>query len=473
MSTNIIFIDDPKHIHKTFWKYAIPSLISMLASGLYQIIDGIFIGYYIGAPGLVAINIAWPIIGIIMGMGLMIGMGSGSLISTYLGEKNTQQAENVLLSSFILIIIFGALSYFLMQQFSIPLMRMQVNSEPALQLAIEYMNVETTFSIFIVASMAMPFLVRNNLSPNFATGLVILGAMINLALDPLFIGYFNWGMKGAAYATSIAQACVSIIALYYFFSAKGYLKIHIKNFKYQWKILLRSLGLGASSFTMYLYFSFVMAIHNLLFSIYGTEHSVAAYAIVGYLMIFYYLFAEGISEGMQPQVSYYNGAKSTENVNKVLFLSLKIVLSVGILWIILLNVFPDPFIKLFESNNTILLNEAVKGIHLHLFSAFLDGFLVISTVYFLSVGEAKKSLFVSLANMLIQLPFLYFLPKIYGINGVWLALPISNLLLSCFIAPILYFDIKKRLEKNKKHSPITPIEQTSNSQSDGKKQQIN
>ncbi|AGH80684.1 multidrug efflux pump VmrA [Psychromonas sp. CNPT3] len=462
MSANIIFIDDPKHIRKTFWKYAIPSLISMLASGLYQIIDGIFIGYYIGAHGLVAINIAWPIIGIIMGLGLMIGMGSGSLISTYLGKKEKKKAENILLSSFILILIFGVISYFFMQQFAIPLMRMQVNSEPALQLAIDYMKVETLFSVFIIASMAMPFLVRNDLSPNFATGLVILGAMINLALDPLFIGYFDWGMKGAAYATSIAQACVSIIALYYFFSGKGYLKVKIKNFKYQWSILQRSLCLGASSFTMYLYFSFVMAIHNLLFSQYGTEHSVAAYAIVGYLMIFYYLFAEGISEGMQPQVSYYTGAKSTENVNKVLFLSLKIVLSVGVLWIIVLNLFPAPFIKLFENNNVILLNEAITGIHLHLFSSFLDGFLVISTVYFLSVGEAKKSLFVSLANMLIQLPFLYFLPKIYGLHGVWLALPISNVLLTLLIAPILYYDIKNRRAKNSPKKPCDDPKEINN-----------
>ena len=388
----------------------------------------------------------------------MIGMGSGALISTYLGEKSEKNAQRVLLSSFILILILGAGSILFMSLFSESIMLAQGGSATVVSLAMQYIKIETLFSVFTIASMTMPFLVRNDHAPNFATALVMVGAFINFALDYLFIGLFDWGMEGAAYATSLAQATIAFVALYYFFSGKSNLTASFKGFKLKPRVLLKSLSLGSSSLAMYLYFSFVLAIHNYLFTQYGTDTSVASYAVIGYLMILYYLFAEGISEGMQPQISYYTGAKKADNARKVFILSMQVVLVVGVFWVILLNLFPELFIKLFNGGDEQLLLEAVKGIHLHLFSAFLDGFLVLATVYFLSVGDAKKSLLISLSNMFIQLPFLYFLPKIYGLDGIWLALPVSNIVLTLVVAPVLWADIQKRCSLKPCFSPALDVQ---------------
>ncbi|WP_108650199.1 MATE family efflux transporter [Dongshaea marina] len=443
MQSQSLSIQSSAGISRTFWRYAIPSIAAMLVSGLYQIIDGVFVGHYMGAEGLAAINMAWPVVFIIGGVGLMIGMGCGSLISMSRGEGLQHKAQQALSTGFGLLLVVGVALMALMLFVGQYLLIAQGARDLALKLATEYVDVFGWCALLTITAAAIPILVRNDESPNLATVLMVLGALLNIVLDYLLIGHLGWGLRGAAIATVLAQAAVCLGGIGYFLLGRSQLGLRFR-LAFGGKLAGRILLLGASCLVMYLYTSFVVGLHNWLFVKYGTELTVGAFAIVGYLMTLYYLIAEGVGEGVQPQVSYYFGAREDFNIQKVMKLATKVTLVAGVLWIGLLNFFPDPLISLFNGDNQALMSEAANGIRLHLFAIFLDGFIVLASVYFMSVNQGGKALGISVGNMAIQLPFLFFLPQWLGVNGVWLALPLSNIALFAIVAPMVWRDLQQR-----------------------------
>ncbi|KXO07268.1 Na+-driven multidrug efflux pump [Moritella sp. JT01] len=431
-------------IKRSFWRYAIPSIAAMLVSGLYQIIDGIFVGHYVGVEGLAGINMAWPITFVVSGLGLMVGMGGGSLISMKRGEEDKGAVQKAFNVSFFLIIVLAILSTAGMSLWGADLLRVQGGDGITFELGFDYVNVFASATIVTIMAAAIPMLVRNDESPNVATALMILGALLNIVLDYVFIGLWQWQLEGAALATIIAQLTVCIVGIGYFLSKYSSLKFDRSVMMIDPRMATKIISLGASSLVMYVYTSFVFALHNRLFMQYGTSVTVGAFAIVGYIMTVYYLVAEGIAEGMQPPVSYYFGAQQFENIKKMLLMSIKVTVMAGVGSIVILNLMPDLMIRLFTSDNPELIAEAKNGIHLHLFAMFLDGIIVLASVYFMAIGKGAKALAISVGNMLIQLPFLYFLPQWLGVNGIWLALPLSNIALFVIVAPLVWHDIKQR-----------------------------
>jgi putative MATE family efflux protein len=426
---------------RIFWRYAIPSITAMLVSGLYQIIDGIFVGHYVGASGLAAINLAWPILFILCGFGILLGMGIGSVISHHRGKKHTHQAQKTLGSGLIMSVLFGLLgslllffgaSYGLIWQGATGNLLLQGN---------DYLQYFGWFGSFTVLGTAMPMLIRNDDRPYFSTGLLITGALLNIVLDYLFIGVFQWGLEGAAIATLCAQAIMTFIAIGYFFSPYARIKLTLKICQWDQAINKKSFSLGSSCLFMYLYISFVTALHNALFLEYGNTNNISAFAIVGYLMSIYYLLSQGIAEGMQPPISYYQGANKTKNLKKVLTLAFTITTITGIAWTAILNLWPMLFIHLFSQNNDVI-SLTITGIRWHLFAMTLDGLIALSTVYFMSIHQANKALWISLSNMIVQLPFLFLLPKWLGILGIWLAVPISNIVVMVFVAILFINEFK-------------------------------
>ena len=430
-------------IARTFWRYAIPSIAAMLVSGLYQIIDGIFVGHYVGYEGLAAINTAWPVIGVIAGLGIMLGMGAGSLVSIYRGEGNSPLAQRTLTTSLWLITIFACLVMLFITLFGTQLLILQGAVGNTLALSQDYINVFVWGGGVTIAAAALPMLIRNDDSPNIATALMIIGAVMNIVLDYLFIGVFGFGLAGAAIATVISQLTVTLIGLGYFCSAHTSIKLRPNMLAGSIALAIRIIKLGASSLIMFLYFSFVVAIHNKLFMLYGSAIEVGAFAIIGYIATLYYLVAEGIAGGAQPPISYYLGSQQHARIKATVMLALKTILISGVSVVVLLNSFPDTFISLFSNNDAALLVATENGLRLHLFALFLDGFIFLASVYFMAVDQGGKALMISLGNMLIQIPFLYFLPQWFGIDGIWLSLPISNVALTLIVAPLLWQDINR------------------------------
>lgn len=432
-----------KSIYQQFWRYAIPTVAAMLVNGLYQVVDGIFIGQFMGSDGLAGINVAWPVISVILGLGMMIGVGTGALASIKQGERDLVGAKQALATGLMALLALSPMVAVVLWQYADNMVLIQGAQGRIYDLAMQYLDILIVGGVFTLGSIAVPFLLRNDDSPNMATILMVLGAVINIVLDYWFIAVLDWELTGAALATAIAQAVVTVLGVGYFFTSKAKMRLSLRDFRFQWPLLPRIFSIGVASFFMYAYGSFMVALHNALFAEYGSMTLVGAYAILGYIVAFYYLIAEGIANAMQPLLSFNYGARREDNMRKLFNLAMFSSVLGGAVFVGLLNLFPYQAVSVFNSSEPLLIENTVIGIRLHLFSMFLDGFIVVAAAYYQAISHNRKALFVTLGNMLIQLPFLYAMPKLWGVTGVWIAYPLSNVALSLVVGVMMWRDIRK------------------------------
>lgn len=430
-------------IYKQFWRYTIPTVAAMLVNGLYQVIDGIFIGRYVGADGLAAINIAWPVISVILGLGMLVGVGTGALVSIRQGEKDNQGAQQILLTGLLLLFAITPIVSGVLYLFAENFILWQGAEGRVYQLSLQYIHILIGACAFTLGSIAMPFLLRNDDSPNLATLLMVIGAIINIVLDYIFIAWLSWELTGAAIATAIAQFVVMALGLVYFFTSRATLRLRLDQIRIKFAVIPQIFAIGTPSLIMYAYGSVMVALHNGLFAAYGNQLMIGAYAILGYIVTVYYLTAEGIANGMQPLVSYNHGAGNQQNIRKLLKVAMFTAVSVGMAFVLLLNLFPTQFISVFNSGDTQLIEYTVTGIRLHMFAMALDGFLVVTGAYYQAINKSSKAMFVVVGNMLIQLPFLYIMPKLFGVTGIWIAFPLSNIALSSVVIFIIAKDVRR------------------------------
>ncbi|MGR5350744.1 MATE family efflux transporter [Vibrio alfacsensis] len=435
-------------IYKQFWKYTIPTVAAMLVNGLYQVVDGIFIGRYVGADGLAGINVAWPIIGSILGIGMMVGVGTGALASIKQGEKDAEGAKRILSTGLLLLVALMPVVATILFFFADDFIHWQGAEGRVYELSLQYLHILIVACVFSLGSIAVPFLLRNDDSPNLATILMVIGAVVNIVLDYIFIAWLNWELTGAAIATALAQMIVTILGVAYFFTSKAKLRLTISDLKVQFDVVPKIVTIGTSSFFMYAYTSMMVALHNNLFAQYGSTLLIGAYAILGYIVTVYYLIAEGIANGMQPLVSYNHGARNQDNIRKLLKIAMGTSVLGGVAFVILMNLFPYEFVSVFNNADQHLIDATVVGIRLHMFALFLDGFLVVAAAYYQSVNKGSKAMFVTIGNMVIQLPFLFILPKLLGVTGIWIAFPLSNIALSLVVMSMLWRDVKKLMNES-------------------------
>ncbi|MBU2897210.1 MATE family efflux transporter [Vibrio hepatarius] len=435
-------------IYRQFWKYTVPTIVAMLVSGLYQVVDGIFIGRYVGADGLAGINIAWPVIGTILAIGMMIGVGTGALISIHQGQKDSIGAKQVLATGLLMLLVSVPMVSGLLAFFSDDFLRWQGAQGRVFELGLQYINVLIGSCIFSLGSIAAPFLLRNDHSPKLATYLMVLGAILNIVFDYVFIVCLGWELTGAAIATGGAQMIVTILGVGYFFSQQATLNLCVSDFKIKLFLVLKIINTGLASFFMYAYGAIMVAIHNGLLALYGDQMIIGAYAILGYIVTVYYLIAEGTANGMQPLVSFNHGACHQPNVRKLLKVATISAVLIGFLFVCLLNLFPKEFVSIFNNTDEELIKNAILGIRLHLFALALDGFLVVAAAYYQAINKSGKAMFVIVGNILIQLPFLYLMPKLMGVKGIWIAYPMSNVALSIMVVFMLIKDVRRyQIEK--------------------------
>ena len=435
-------------IYKQFWKYTIPTVAAMLVNGLYQVVDGIFIGRYVGADGLAGINVAWPIIGSIPGIGMMVGVGTGALASIKQGEKDREGAKRILSTGLLLLVALMPVVATTLFFFADDFIRWQGAEGRVYELGLQYLHILSVACVFSLGSIAVPFLLRNDDSPNLATILMVIGAVINIVLDYIFIAWLGRELKGAAIATALAQMVVTILGVGYFFTARAKMRLSTGDLKMQFDVIPKIVMIGTSSFFMYAYGSMMVALHNALFAQYGSALLIGAYAILGYIVTVYYLIAEGIANGMQPLVSYNHGARNQDNIRKLLKVAMGTSVLGGVAFVILMNIFPYEFVSVFNNADQHLIDATVVGIRLHMFALFLDGFLVVAAAYYQSVNKGSKAMFVTIGNMVIQLPFLFIMPKLFGVTGIWIAFPLSNIALSLVVMTMLWRDIKKLMNES-------------------------
>ncbi|MGB1239207.1 MAG: MATE family efflux transporter, partial [Pseudomonadales bacterium] len=376
-------VKEASAVSGAFWRNTIPAVVAMLVSGIYIIIDGIFIGQYVGEQGLAAVGLAYPLMTFFTGAGLLVGIGAGALVSFSRGAEDLPRAARALYTGVILLVVAALLSA-LYIEYSTFFLRLQGASGELLQLAQVYIEVFQYTAFFAIASAALPLLMRNDDSPNLATWLMVAGALLNAVLNYWLLVVLELGIAGAAWATVLSMAVATVAALGYFCSGRATVSLRASGAVFSVADAQQVLAIGSSVLVMHLYAGFVIAVHNALFVQYGNMFSVSAYAVVGYLMSLYYMLSEGVGGGVQPLISYYHGRGDRATNRELMRLAIWVTVGLGVAYYLLLNLFAQHFIHMFN-DHTEVVAKADTGLFYHLFGMAIDGLIALATVYFMAL----------------------------------------------------------------------------------------
>lgn len=420
-------------IFRLFWRYTLPTIAAMLVTGIYVAVDGMFVGHFIGEDGLAAIMLGYPIGSILYAIGALIGMGASALVSIKLGEDKTDEARKIVGNAFSLCIIAAMIICGLGITLGTDILQWVGAEGKILSMAEDYLFWYFSMGFFAIISMAFSSLLRNDGQPKRVTYIMIFGGLLNIFLDWLFIVVIPWGLTGAAIATMLSQAATSILCLQHFFSDKSTLRIHWDSLKLKLDTCLQILKLGTSSLIMYMYLSVVLILHNKAFLMVGKPIHVAAYGIVSYTEAFFYLIFEGIALGTQPITSFNTGAGLKNRVIKARNLAFAVTLAVALIGVTTLYSLPDYVVYLFAGDNQLLQPVAINGMHLYFWGLPFEGLLLIGATYFQSINMAKEASILTGGKLILISIFIFTFAHIFGVDGVWVALPFCSLFLTSWM----------------------------------------
>ena len=429
-------------------QYALPSIIAMLASSLYNIVDSIFIGHGVDALALSGLAVTFPLMNISTAFGAMVGMGSATLISVKLGQKDYQIAEKILGNAVVMNIAMGVVFAVVSLLFLAPILYFFGASEASISYAREYMQIILLGNVFTHMYFGFNALLRAMGHPKMAMKATILTVILNTVLDPLFIfetinlGFvqfsgFGWGIRGAAIATILAQ-CISLVWQVRVMSDKREL-IHFKRGIYRLKsyIVKEVLTIGLSPCLMNLASCFVVIFINRGLAEYGGDYAVGAYGIVPQMTFIFVMIVLGFTQGMQPIAGYNYGAKAYDRVTKVLKITIALATGVTTLAFVIGEFCPGAVARIFTSDEQ-MIEMAVVGMRYNCLLFPIVGFQMVTGNFFQSIAQPGKSIFLSLSRQLLFLvPFIIIFPHFWGINGVWASLPASDLVSSVISACLL------------------------------------
>lgn len=424
-------------------KFSIPAIIGMLVNALYNVVDRIFVGQGMGSDGIAAISIGFPIMLIIMAFGMLIGLGSTALISIRLGEKNKEQAELIMGNAIILLIVVSLLLTATGLIFLEPLLRLFGASPAILPPAKIYMGIILIGSAFQNLGFGMNNFIRAEGNPKIAMLTMLIGAVTNTILDPIFIFGFNMGIAGAAFATVISMMVSAIWVFLYYRGDQSTLKIRAVNLILQSWVVRQIVALGSAPFVMQVAASGIMALINHRLVTYGGDLAISAMGIVHSTMMLILMPVFGINQGVQPIIGYNYGARQFDRVKQALKLAILAATMVTTLGFILIQGFPQLIIRLFSRSDQELIALGAKALSSFMLCLPIIGFQIVSANYFQAVGKPKQAMLLSLSRqVLLLIPALLIMPRFLGLNGVFYAGPVADLGSSILTGIWLIYEMK-------------------------------
>ncbi len=416
---------------KLLFRLSAPSILGMLVYALYNIVDTIFVGRALGEESVFGIGglvVAFPIQMLAFGIGIGLGVGGASIISRALGAKDTEKARKTLGTVLFLGIALGLAYTIVGLAFLDPLLKLFGATPGIMPYARDYLEVILAGSVVFTLGIAAEDLVRAEGNARYAMFAMLLGAGLNILLDPVFIFGFGMGVRGAAIATVIAQFASMTFLLRYFLAGKGSVPFKPELLKLDSGISREMLAIGISPLIIEASNSFMMIFVNNALGTYGGDVSIAAFGIIHRLYLFIFLPILGISFGLQPIVGYNYGAKQFSRVIDSVKLALKVSTLFSLAGFLAFFLFPKPIISIFSADPGLAAAGAGAMRIVVLAMPFL-GFLLIGTTVFQALGKARPTFILSLSRPLIfLLPLVLVLPGFYGLEGVWAAFPISDFL---------------------------------------------
>ena len=442
---------DDDRIGLLLLKLSLPAFFGMSVMTLYNVVDTIFIGHYVGPLGIAGLSIVFPLQMLSLGIGQMTGMGGASVVSRLIGARNTPRAEHALGNAItfnIMLSVMMTIAGLAGRDFWLGLMG---SSDTILPYARDYMTIVVAGMVFPTLGMAMNALVRAERNARVAMTGMIVGAVLNIILDAIFIILLHMGITGAALATVISQMVSVAYFLGYYFSGRSFLKIYLKNLALKLDILKAVLAIGVASFARTLSVSLSAVFVNRTLVAYGGDYAVSAFGIVNRIMMFAIMPGIVIGQGLQPILGYNYGAKRYGRALKTIKIGMIAATSCCILVFVVLYSATEPLIRIFTADEGLveLGTHAARRIIL---AMYLIGFIMVGSLTFQSIGKAVQSFITAISRAaLFLIPLIFILPRYMQLDGVWLAFPLADALTFLLTLALLIPQIRelRRLSSKK------------------------
>lgn len=432
-----------KPVFSLLLQYAIPAIVAMVASSLYNIVDGIFIGQGVGAGAIMGLAITMPIMNLSAAFGAMVGVGGSTLLSVKLGEKDYNFAAKILGNVITLNCIIGIGLGAVMLLFLNPILRFFGASDYTIPYAQDFMVIVLIGNVFTHLFLGLNAMLRSSGKPKKAMKATIMTVIINIALAPLFIFVLHLGIRGAALATVLSQLIVLLWQFKLFSNPDELIHLRRDTYRLERRIVTGSLSIGLSPFLINLCACIVVIIINKQLVSYGGDVAVGAYGIANRMMFFFVMVVIGINQGMQPIAGFNFGAKHYTRLNQVLKYAITIATGIWIVGFIVCVLLATPVASAF-TNDEELLKEAAHALRVMNLVVPIIGFQMITIGFFQSIGKAGISIFLSLTRQLLFLvPLLLILPNFFGLEGIWYSVPIADGTAAITAAIVLIYHMRK------------------------------
>ncbi|MED1601436.1 MATE family efflux transporter [Alkalihalophilus marmarensis] len=436
-------------IPKLLRDLSIPAMIGMFVMALYNVVDTIFISYGVGIEAVAGVTIAFPVMMIIMAVSAAMGIGGASVISRRLGEKRGDEANQVfgnIISIILLISIIGVIASF---TFLEPMLVLFGASPDILPYAVEYMFPIMLGTFFFSFAFATNNIVRSEGNAKFAMNTMIIPAVLNIILDPIFIFGLNMGVQGAAVATVISQAAVTVVILRYYLTGQSSLSLAWEDLKIKWSIVKEVVSVGMPAFVQQASGSIMMIAINTMLIQYGSDLYVGIFGIIQRILMFAVMPIIGVMQGMMPIVGYNYGAKQFERMRETIWLTLKVVVISSVVIFLSMMIFPAWFMRIFTADPEVI-EAGASAMRILFLTFFVVGVQVVAGGLYQALGKPKPALILSLSRQILFLiPLVLILPRFFGVSGVWIAFPIADVLSFILASALLYKDRDTILVKGK------------------------
>lgn len=437
---------ETKKINKLVWDYALPAIIGTMVNATYNIVDRIFIGQGVGALAISGLAITFPVMNLTAALGMLVGAGAASRISINLGKKDPERAERILGNSFVLTILLNVVFMTLLMVYLEPILMAFGASEETFPYARDYLQIILPGNIFMTMTFSFNNMMRASGYPKKAMYTMLIGAGLNIILDPIFIFVFGLGIAGVAWATVISMFIGMIFVMHHFTRKTTTLRLRRKNMRFEKDILIAIVSIGLSPFLMQLAASAVAVLMNTSLQRFGGDLAVGAFGILNSLFMIIIMFVIGLNQGLQPIIGYNYGAEVYTRVKEAFYYGIKIATLVTTVGFLFGMFFPRLFAQAFTSDVE-LLDLAENAMRIAVVAFPLVGFQVVTSGYFQSIGQAKKSIAMSLSRQVFFLiPSIIFLPRFFGLDGAWAAISVSDGL-ATILAFIFFVRQRKILER--------------------------
>lgn len=432
-----------QHIGKLLTQYAIPAIIAMTASSLYNMIDSIFIGHGVGAMAISGLAITFPLMNLAAAFGSLVGAGAATIASVKLGQKDYKAAQQILGNVITLNLVIGIAFTVVTLLFLDPILYFFGASEATIPYARDYMVVILLGNVVTHSYLGLNSMLRSAGYPRKAMFATIMTVVINIVLAPLFIFIFDMGIEGAALATVLAQA-IALAWLVKLFCNKGE-QLHLQRGIYRLRrnLVENIIGIGMAPFLMNLAACFIVILINKGLKQYDGDLAIGAFGIVNRITFLFIMIVMGLNQGMQPIAGYNYGAQQYQRVNRVMKLTIVAATVVTTVGFLVGELLPELAVKAFTTDPT-LVEMGARGMRIVVMFYPVIGFQMVTSNFFQSIGMAKKAIILSLSRqVMILIPCLIVLPLFWGADGVWFSMPISDAAASVIAAVMLCRQFKQ------------------------------